>query len=340
MPDTDFSRYGTYMYKLIERLYPICRSITGPGVRKTLDIIKELIPVNLYEIPSGKEVFDWMVPPEWNIKDAYIKNSKGEKIIDFEKLNLHVLGYSTPVNRKISLRELKEHIFTLPDYPDAVPYMTSYYKENWGFCMSHNQYKMLEEDIYEVFIDSTLTEGSLTYGEVYLKGKTEDEVLISTYICHPSLCNDNLSGIALTTYLARLLKDENLYYSYRFLFIPETIGSICWLALNEDRVNKIKHGLVITCVGDSGKSTYKKSRSGNAIIDMAVEKVLKDSGQDYSIMEFFPLGSDERQFSSPAFNLPVGVFMRTPYGEFKEYHTSKDNLDFIKPVFLADSLEK
>ena len=340
MLNTNFFLMGKDMYKLIERLYPICRSITGMGVRETLNIINELIPLAIHELPSNKEIFDWTVPKEWNIKAGHIKNSKGKKIIDFGKSNLHILGYSVPVNKKVSLKELKKHIFTLPEYPDAVPYITSYYKENWGFCMSHNQYEMLEEDVYEVFIDSTLTNGSLTYGEFYLKGKTEEEVLISTYICHPSLCNDNLSGIALATYLAALLKEQNLYYSYRFLFIPETIGAICWLALNEGSISKVKHGLVITCAGDSGKSTYKKSRRGNAVIDIVVEKVLKDSGQDYRMIDFFPLGSDERQFSSPAFNMPVGVLMRTPYGEFKEYHTSMDNLDFINPSSLADSLEK
>ena len=336
----DFDRIGHEMYMLMEKLYPICRSITGDGVRETLKIIHEHIPIEIHEVPTGTKVFDWTVPKEWNIKDAYVKNSKGEKIIDFRKSNLHVLNYSIPVHKKIGLTELKEHLFTLPDYPDGIPYLTSYYKENWGFCITHKQYEQLEEDNYEVVIDSTLEEGHLTYGALYLKGESADEVLFSCYVCHPSLCNDNLSGITLLTFLAKHLKGMKLKYSYRFLFIPETIGAITWLSLNEDKISKIKHGLVATCLGDSGKSTYKKTRNGDNVIDKAVEKVLIDSGKPYKIIDFFPSGSDERQFCSPGFNLPVGSLMRTPYGRFPEYHTSADNLEFIKAEYLADSFER
>jgi len=328
------------MYNLMKELYPICRSITGDGTRETLKIIKEHIPIKIHEIPTGTKVFDWTIPKEWNIKDAYIKNSKGKKIVDFEKSNLYVLNYSVPVHLEMSLEEVKKHIFTLPDYPDWIPYLTSYYKENWGFCMSHRQYEKLENDVYEVVIDSTLEDGHLTYGELYLKGENEEEVLLTCYICHPSLCNDNLSGIVLLTFLAKHLKDIKLKYSYRFLFIPETIGAITWLSLNEDKVSKIRHGLVATCVGDPGKSTYKKSKIGNAVIDKVVEKALIDSGAPYGIIDFFPSGSDERQFCSPGFNLPVGSLMRTPYGHFPEYHTSADNLDFVCPEYLADSYKK
>lgn len=332
--------FGEKMYSLMEKLYPICRSITGDGVRDTLKIIKEIIPTEIKEVPTGKKVFDWIIPREWNIKDAYIKNSKGEKIVDFKKSNLYVLNYSHPIHKKIRLDEFKDHLYSLPDYPDWIPYLTSYYQENWGFCITNKQLKSLDEGIYEVFIDSKLKDGFLTYGEFFIKGKTDDEVLFSTYLCHPSLCNDNLSGVVLTTFLAKYLKYKNLNYSYRFLFIPETIGAITWLCLNEKNVSKIKHGLVVTCVGDPGKLTYKKTRDGDQIIDKIVEHVLAESGCEHVIFDFFPEGSDERQYCSPGFNLPIGSLMRTPYGRFSEYHTSADNLDFVKPEFLGDTFDK
>ena len=340
LKNLDVSELGSEMYELMEKLYPICRSITGNGVRETLNIISDYIPLEIHEIPTGTKVFDWIVPKEWNIKDAYIKNSKGEKIVDFNKSNLHVLNYSVPIHKKISLKELKEHLYTLPDYPNWIPYLTAYYKENWGFCLPHNQFKKLEEGEYEVFIDSTLEDGHLTFGELYLKGKSDDEILFSCYICHPSLCNDNLSGTVLLTFLSKLLSDIDLKYSYRFLFIPETIGAITWLSLNENKISNIKYGIVATCVGDPGISTYKKTHDGDVIIDKIVQKTLIDSGDKYNIVEFFPSGSDERQFSSPGFKLPVGSLMRTMYGHFPEYHTSADNLDFVQPEYLADSLEK
>jgi aminopeptidase-like protein len=328
------------MYNLIEKLYPICRSITGNGVRETLNIINYIVPIEVNEVPSGTEVFDWTIPKEWNIRDAYVKDSKGKKVIDFKKSNLHVLNYSMPIDTKMSLKELKEHLHTLPEYPSWIPYLTSYYKENWGFCLSQDDYNKLEDDIYDVHIDSTLENGSLTYGEYFLKGEKEEEVLFTCYVCHPSLCNDNLSGIALVTYLAKTLSKLKLKYSYRFLFIPETIGAITWLSLNENKVEKIKYGLVATCCGDLGKLTYKKSRRGKAEIDIIAEQVLKEAEDDYTILNFFPLGSDERQFCSPGFNLPVGSLMRTPYGKFPEYHTSGDNLDFINKDKLEETLEK
>ncbi len=331
---------GQEMHALIGELYPICRSITGDGIRRTLKILQRYIPLQIHEVPSGTAVFDWVVPKEWNIRDAYVKNSKGEKIIDFQKSNLHVLNYSNPVKRNISLTELKEHLFTLPDHPDWIPYRTSYYKEDWGFCLSHKQFLELRDEQYEVCIDASLKEGNLTYGEYYLRGKTEEEFLISCHACHPSLCNDNLSGIALATYLAKHLTALSLRYSYRFLFIPGTIGSITWLSLNEDRVFRVKHGLVVAGVGDSGKFTYKKSRRGDAEIDRAVIQILKESGDDYEIIDFFPYGYDERQYCSPGFNLPVGCLMRTPHNRYPEYHTSADNLDFVKPEFLGGSFSK
>jgi aminopeptidase-like protein len=328
------------MYQLISEMYPICRSITGNGFRETLHWIKKHIELTQHEVPTGTQVFDWTVPKEWNIKDAYVKNSKGERIIDFKKSNLHVVNYSVPVKQKMHLKELTKHLFTLSDRPDWIPYRTSYYKESWGFCLSHKQFLELQDEEYEVCIDSSLEDGHLTYGEYYLKGEKSDEVLISCHACHPSLCNDNLSGIAIATFLAKYLSQINLSYSYRFIFIPGTIGSITWLCLNENQVHKIKHGLVLTCLGDPGKSTYKKSRRGDAEIDKAVTHVLKHSGKDCEIIDFFPYGYDERQFCSPGFNLPVGCFMRTPHNCYPEYHTSADNLELVQPQYLADSFSK
>jgi len=336
----DFNEIGKNMYDLMVELYPICRSITGNGVRRTDEIISRYIPLEMHEVKSGTKVFDWTVPKEWNINDAYVISPKGEKIIDFKKSNLHVLNYSTPINTKMSLDELKPHLYTIPEIPDVIPYRTSYYNENWGFCLSHKQFLELEPGEYHVFIDSTLTEGSLTYGEYYLKGKTEDEVLISCYTCHPSLCNDNLSGVVLATFLAKYLSKMELNYSYRFLFIPETIGAITWLSNNKSKIPKIKHGLVATCLGDPGYSVYKKTLHDNDEIDRVVTNVLKSSGEPYKIIDFFPMGSDERQFCSPGIDLSMGSLMRSPYSFFKEYHTSADNLDFVQGQYLANTFSK
>lgn len=329
---------GKEMYQLISDLYPICRSITGDGLRKTLNILKDYIPLSIHEVPSGTKVFDWTVPKEWNIRDAYIKDANGSKLVDFTQSNLHVLNYSVPINRKVFLEELRNHLFTLPEFPDWIPYRTSYYQREWGFCLSHNHFLELTDPEYFVFIDSSLEDGYLTYGEYFVKGDSPEEVLISCHTCHPSLCNDNLSGVALAVFLAKHLQSFPLRYSYRFLFIPGTIGSISWLCLNEDRVSAIKHGLVVACVGDPGSFTYKRSRQGNAEIDKAVTNVLKHSDKSFKIIDFFPYGYDERQYCSPGFNLPVGCLMRTPHGEYDEYHTSADNLDLIKPHSLAESL--
>lgn len=336
----ELNRIGNEMYELMVELYPICRSITGDGVRKSLSIISKHVNIKIHEVATGTKVYDWTIPKEWNIKDAYILDPNGEKIIDFKKSNLHVLNYSIPIKKKLPLSELKLHLHTLPDLPDFIPYLTSYYKEDWGFCMSHNQFQKLEDGQYEINIESTLKDGHLTYGEYFIRGKKEDEFLITCYICHPSLCNDNLSGTVLITFLAKYLSSLSLQYSYRFLFIPETIGSITWLSKNEDKISRIKYGLVATCVGDAGSSTYKKSRRGDTMIDKAVIHVLKYSGSDYKIVDFFPSGSDERQFCSPAFDLPVGSLIRTMYGQFLEYHTSADNLEFVKREFLTDSFSK
>ena len=336
----DQNEIGREMYTLIAELYPICRSITGHGFRKTLEVLRRHIPLKVNEVPSGTNVFDWVVPKEWNIKDAYIKNSKGEKIVDFQKSNLHVVNYSVPVKKVVSLKELKEHLFTLPDRPDWIPYRTSYYREDWGFCLSHSLFLELEEGEYEVFIDAKLENGSLSYGEFYLQGEEEDEVLISCHACHPSLANDNLSGVSLAALLAKQISTVKHRYSYRFLFIPGTIGAITWLALNEEKAANIKHGLVLSGVGDGGNVSYKKSRRGNADVDRAAGHILKQSGDVYEIMDFSPYGYDERQYCSPGFNLPVGCFSRTPYGKYPEYHTSADNLDLVHPRSLGDSFLK
>lgn len=329
---------GKAMHELISVLFPITRSITGNGVRETLSILRQHIPLQVREVPSGTQVFDWTVPNEWNIRTAYVKNSAGEKIIDFMKNNLHVLSYSSPVSKTVSLSELKEHLFTDPLHPDWVPYRTSYYAENWGFCVSHAQYTGLQEGDYDVVIDSSLESGHLTYGEYFIPGATSREILISTHICHPSLCNDNLSGIVLAVYLAKQVALLPRRYSYRFLFIPGTIGSITWLSLNEKRLPMIKHGLVAACLGDPGKFTYKKSRQGNAEIDRAVAHVLRSSGRDYEVQEFIPFGYDERQYCSPGIDLPAGCLMRTPHGRYPEYHTSADSLEFVRPECLSESL--
>ena len=336
----DAQAIGQECHSFIAELFPICRSITGNGLRETLARIGKHIPLNIHEVPSGTQVFDWTVPREWNIRDAYVKNARGEKLIDFQKSNLHVVNYSVPVSARMPLSELKKHLFSSPEYPDRIPYRTSYYNETWGFCVSQRQMERLEDGEYEVRIDSTLENGSLTYGEFLLTGASEDEILISCHACHPSLCNDNLSGVALATFLAKNLMGCQPRYSYRFLFIPGTIGSITWLARNERNVHRIKHGLVLSCVGDRGKLSYKNSRQGNAEIDRAALHVLKHSGQDFNVADFSPYGNDERQYCSPGFDLPVGRLSRTPDGQFPEYHTSADDLSFVDASSLGDSFSK
>lgn len=340
LEEDSLDKVGQEMHHLMEELYPICRSITGNGVRETHEIIRKYIKLETHEVSSGTQVFDWTIPDEWNIKDAYVIDPHGNKIIDFKKSNLHILNYSIPINKKMTLDELTPHLFTIPDQPDMIPYRTSYYNQNWGFCLSQRQLLQLEDGEYHVVIDSTLKPGSLTYGEYYLKGKKEEEIVISCYTCHPSLCNDNLSGVVLTTFLAKYLEQFSLEYSYRFLFVPETIGAITWLSVNENNLSKIKCGLVVTCVGDSGNLTYKKSRQDNSEIDRFAINVLKHSCSQFKIIDFFPPGSDERQYCSLAFNLPFGSLMRSVYDTFPEYHTSYDNLQFVKAKFLADTFAK
>ncbi|HSR92983.1 MAG TPA: DUF4910 domain-containing protein [Gemmatimonadales bacterium] len=331
---------GEEMHVFIAEAFPICRSITGHGVRRTLAMIAERIPLTVHEVPTGTQVFDWTVPREWNIRDAWIKDPSGRKVVDFQESNLHVVNYSVPIHARMSLAELRPHLFTLPVKPDLIPYRTSYYKEAWGFCLAHRQLEALPEGEYEVFVDSTLADGSLTYGECFLPGDEEKEVLLSTHVCHPSLANDNLSGIAVVTWLAReLAARPRRRYSYRFLFIPGTIGSITWLARNEELASRIANGLVAANLGDSGAFHYKRSRQGNAEIDRVVTAVLKASGEPFDVEDFVPFGYDERQYCSPGFDLPVGSLTRTPWGRYPEYHTSADDLGFVRSASLAGSLQ-
>ncbi len=327
------------MHARLSSLYPICRSITGNGVRQTLADLQSTIPLEIHEIPSGTQVFDWTVPKEWNIRDAWVKNTKGERVVDFKKHNLHVLNYSMPVRATITRSELKAKLYSLPDLPEAIPYRTSYYKEDWGFCLSHNALLEMKEEQYEVCIDSTLTQGSLSYGELLIPGEIEEEFLFTAHVCHPSLANDNLSGIVVAAELAAWIASAARRYSYRFLFIPGTIGAITWLAGNESIVSRIQHGLVLSGLGDPGTLTYKRSRRTTAMIDRTVQRVLSKSSEFYTIQDFSPYGYDERQFCSPEFNLPVGCFSRTPFGTYPQYHTSLDNPNFVKPAALLDSLQ-
>jgi aminopeptidase-like protein len=336
----DTANLGDQLHRFAADLYPICRSITGDGIRRTLAMIQDRIPLQTSEVPTGTQVFDWTVPKEWNIRDAYIADSKGKRVVDFQKCNLHVMNYSVPVHATMPLSTLRPHLHTIREHPDWIPYRTSYYKRDWGFCLSHRQVQVLGDGEYEVCIDSTLEDGHLTYGECYFPGQTSDEILVSCHACHPSLANDNLSGITVATSLAELLAGEDLWYSYRFIFIPGTVGAITWLARHKETVGRIRGGLVLTCLGDTGSFHYKKSRRGNSEIDRAVAHVLKEGSGSAEILEFSPYGYDERQYCSPGFNLPVGCLMRSVWGSFPEYHTSADNLDFIQPLQLAESLRK
>jgi aminopeptidase-like protein len=328
---------GEEIFAFAAKIFPICRSITGDGVRQTLREIGSHLALQVHEVPTGTEVFDWTIPREWNIRDAYIKNGAGDKIVDFARSNLHVMSYSIPVRKRVSLAELKEHVHTLPQQPDLIPYRTSYYADDWAFCMAHRQLEGLREETHEVVIDSSLETGSLTYGEYLHKGETDEEFLLSAHVCHPSLANDNCSGVALLTHLARRMAGLRTRYSYRFLFAPGTIGAIAWLAHNEHKSRRIKHGLVVSMVGDGGGPTYKKTRRDDTAIDRAMGHVLRHSELTPTIEDFSPYGYDERQYCSPGFNLPVGLFQRSKYATIPQYHTSADNLHFIKPEHLLES---
>jgi aminopeptidase-like protein len=334
----DFAAAGERMYALAAELYPICRSLTGDGVRATLGLMRRQVALDVHEVPTGTRVFDWTIPKEWNIRAAHIKDAAGNTIVDFANSSLHVLGYSVPIAKTMPLAELREHLHTLPEQPDLIPYRTSYWKETWGFCLPHAQASTLRDGDYSVSIDSSLGDGALTYGEYLHVGASDEEFLLTAHICHPSLANDNCSGLALLTILAQHLQGLRTRLSYRFLLSPGTIGPIAWLARNEARVDRIKHGLVVAGVGDGGGPTYKKSRRGDCVVDRAMAHVLEHAFEHPSLIDFEPYGYDERQFCSPGFDLPVGLIQRSRFGTFPQYHTSADNLDFIAPRHLADSL--
>ncbi len=336
-PDLDL---GGAMYALVEELYPICRSITGNGVRQTLEILSRQFPIDVHEVPSGTKVLDWTVPKEWNVRDAWVKDASGKRVIDFRASNLHVVNYSVPFRGRLSLDELRPHLYTLPDRPDLVPYRTSYYDERWGFCLSHRALEALSPGEYEVCVDSTLEPGSLTYGEIVLPGASEDEILVSAHVCHPSLCDDNLSGLAVSVFLAQAFsRVRDRRYTLRFLYAPGTIGAITWLAVNQERAKRIRHGFTLTCLGDTNPYTYKRTVFGNAEVDRVAAHVLAKSGSEHQLIDFFPYGYDERQYNSPGFRLPVGSLMRGRHGKFPEYHTSGDNLDFVAPERIRTSFE-
>jgi len=336
------NKTGLEIYELCRKLFPICRSITGDGVRETLEILREYLPdLKVFEIPTGEKCFDWEIPKEWSVRDGYIIAPNGEKIVDFQNSNLHIVNYSVAVNRKISLDELQGHLYSLPEQPDAIPYITSYYKERWGFCLTENQRKTLAPGEYQVVIDSDLKDGNLTYGELILEGESEREIFISTYICHPSMANNELSGPAVTTFVAKQLKElKNRKYTYRIVFVPETIGSIAYLSRNLDALKKnVVAGYVLTCIGDDRAYSFLPSRQGNTISDKTALHVLKHSQPEFIRYKFLDRGSDERQYCSPNVNLPMASLMRSKYGEYPEYHTSLDDLNLISPNGLQGGFE-
>lgn len=335
---TEPGAVGASMYALVERLYPICRSLTGRGVRDTLHVLAELLPLEIREVPSGTPVFDWIVPDEWNIRDAWIARVNGERVVDFRACNLHVVGYSTPIRKRVTIEELRRHLHTLDGHPEWIPYRTSYYERTWGFCVSRRQYDALVDPEYDVCIDATLGPGALTYGEVSIRGRAAQEFVFTAHVCHPSMCNDNLSGIAVAAFLARAVAREPRRWSYRFLFVPGTIGSLAWLASHREALGAIQGGMSLVCLGDASPLTYKRSLAGRSLVDRAAAHVLRHRQRGDRVIDYSPFGYDERQFNAPGFRIPVGSLMRARHGTFPEYHTSADDLSFVSGEQLADAL--
>ena len=324
----------------MERLFPIARSITGDGVRETLAILGEHIDITVHEVPTGAPVLDWTVPNEWNIREAWIKAPDGSKVVDFADSNLHVVGYSTPIGAEMSLDDLQPHLHSLPDRPALTPFVASYYDETWGFCLPHDQRESLADGLYEVYIDSSLEPGSLTYGEHVIEGHTDRDIIISAHCDHPSLANENVSGLVGAVALAKRLATEEMpQHTIRFIFAPATIGTITWLAQNRERLDRIAGGLTLTSLGDSAPLRYKKTRAGDTAIDRVAVDVLERAGVDHEVLDFYPFGYDERQYNSPGFRLPVGSFMRAIHGQTPEYHTSGDNLDLVDDDQLAGAVD-
>ena len=328
---------GRDLYDLTAQVFPLHRSITGSGTRATLDLVSSILALDVVEVPSGTSVFDWTVPREWSVREAWLADPTGRRIVDIADNPLHLLGYSTPVTARLSLDQLRPHLFSLPDRPTSIPFRTSYYNDNWGFCLTDELAKSLTPGEYQVRIDTSLSEGSLTYGELVLPGVTDTEILVTTHICHPAMANDNATGIAVASKLAAHLQRSDHHHTFRFLFIPGTIGSITWLAQNQAMLPKIHAGLVLTGLGDTAPLTWKRSRRGNSLVDEAAQLALVESGLPHRIRDFSPYGYDERQFCSPGINLPVGRFGRGQHGEYPEYHTSADDLAFVSADRLGES---
>ena len=335
--------YSQVIDEYLRRLFPLQRSLTGHGNRETLTILTELIPLSICEYQSGRAVYDWKIPDEWNIRDAWIADSSGVNLVDYKESNLHVVGYSEPIRKTMTFEELAPRLHYLPELPDAIPYRTSYYNKDWGFCVTTHQYEVLKETKgpFEVVIDSEfLPDGSMSIGELHVKGNRQEEYLVSTYICHPSMANDNLSGIITTALLAKTIIDSGVpEYSWRFLFVPETIGPLSYLSHNEGIVDNLKGGLVVTCCGGPGRLGYKRSYLGDHVLDRSVKLAFKDLGIDPVQYPFTPFGSDERQYSSPGFRIPIVSICKDKYHEYSEYHTSLDNLDFVTGDQIAQSLD-
>ena len=325
------SDIGTDMYKLAEELFPICRSLTGSGVRETLQILKKYLPgLKKFEIPTGTQCFDWTIPKEWNIRSGYIANLRGERLVDFKNNNLHVVGYSTPISTRIKFKDLQKHLHTIPSMPTAIPYITSYYSENWGFCLPHSLMETMRDEEYDIHIDSSLEHGHLTYSELVIPGRIEKEIFISTYICHPSMANNEISGPVLATFLAKYILQLDRKYSYRIIFIPETIGAVAYLSTNKDALKKnVYAGFQLTCVGDNRNYSYLPSRTQNTITDKIMKHALKHKVPSFKTYTFLDRGSDERQYCAPGIDLPVASIMRSKYGQYPEYHTSLDDLSLV-----------